>query len=568
MFNSPLVRLFRQAPLKPIFLFSLLINALLLVPSWYMLEVYDRVVMSRNVHTLLMLGTLVLLLLFVMEYLSNIRQSLMSKAGEKFVLENQEKVFDVSFYRGVKTNQPFNFQSVDHLQKIQAFFQSSILLALLDLPFSLIFLVFIYVISPILGHLAILIALVIALLTVLNEKATHADLTRANQTAAQSQVVLNNIVRNAEVIRAMQMESALEHRWLSKHFDYVGYQSRASESATVYQSMSRLMQQILGSTMLGMGCLLLLNGDLPIGGSGLIISSILATRFVTPLVQLISGWKVLINAADAYLQLSKLEQDYSQRKSKIKLPDPIGNVLVENVSLRIPQTELYVLKNIYLSLKSGQSIALIGPSGSGKTTLGRLLVGGLSPDMGSVRLDGVPLFEWDKAAVGPFIGYLPQEVELQEGTIAQNVSRFSLAEEESKVTQALELAGLTSFISALPEGVHTRIGAGGMTLPGGKRQLIGLARAVYDLPKLIVLDEPSANLDKLGEVALKQLLASLRQAGSTVVLITHHKSYLDQVDWIMLLMNGEAKLVGPKDEVMQKLAPAAAVTQSANRKLK
>ncbi len=562
MFNSHLFPLMKRLPLQPLLAFTLCVNGLLLIPSWYMLEVYDRVVMSRNVTTLLMLTVLALLLLALMECLNYVRYSLLSQAGARLVLQTQSPIFDAGVRRGVQTNQAFSGASLEQLRKIQQLYQAPTLLAVLDLPFALIFLLCIYSISMVLGHITVLIAAMVVVLTILNERATHPSLTKANQIVAQSQQVLNNIVKNAEVIRAMQMTRDLQTRWKSKHFDYLHHQSQASLAATFYQSASKLLQQLLGSAMLGVGSWLLLQGDLPIGGSGMIISSILATRFVTPLIQLISGWKVLTNAIDATQQLDSLLKDYARPASQMTLPAPQGQLSVEQASVKLPMHDGFILKQINVALRPGQCMVLIGPSGAGKTTLGRLIAGALSPDHGYVRLDGVPLFDWDKQQVGPHIGYLPQEIELHEGSIADNIARFVVDADPAKALQAATLAGLGDFLDLLPQGIDTQVGGEGVTLPGGKRQLIGLARAMYHQPRLLVLDEPNSNLDKAGEQALKNALQHLKAAGTTLVMITHHKAYIEFADVLMLLMGGEVRLLGPTQEVMQKLYPAAEISRA------
>lgn len=528
-----------------------------------MLEVYDRVIMSHNIKTLLMLALLALSLLWVMEKINKVRADMLNQQGLRFLNEMRGEVFDLSFYKGVKTNKPFNPTYLDQLTRLSQFFSSNPFVSLLDLPFALIFLLLIYCMSTTLGNLTLLVTLIIAGIAILNERGTHPRLLMANRLVGDSQVVLNNVLKNAEVIKAMNMSAALVQRWKAKHFDYIHYQSQASLSATYFQSYSRLLQQILGSAILGLSCWLLLEGDFSIGASGMIVASILASRFTSPMVQIITGWKTITNALDAFNQLQQLESDFSTEQSTIQLPKPRGDLSVENASIRIADSERFILKQINFSIRAGRSLAVIGPSGSGKTTLAKLVVGALAPDLGSVRLDSAALFDWNKANLGRHIGYLAQDVELFEGTVAENIARFAEVD-EAAVNQAITLAGLDDFICSLADGIHTRLD-GGVRLPGGKRQLLGLARAIYQAPRLVVLDEPSSNLDKAGEAALEKTLAFLKQQQSTVVLITHHKGYLSLVDNIVVLMNGEVRLGGTRDEVLSKLqAPSTSpkVTQT------
>lgn len=557
-----------QPWLSRLLLFTLISNVLMLVPSWYMLEVYDRVIMSRNVTTLCMLALLATVLLAVMELLNKVRQQILYTYSVRYQQQLDQYLFELSFLQGVLTNQPLNPVNYDYLGRIVQFLRSPVLIALLDLPCALIFLVLIYSMSMTLGHVTLLIAMMVALLTWLNERGVHPKLQAANRTVAESQRLLNHVVRNAEVIQAMQMAPAIQSRWQSRHFEYVSHQSAASMLATRFQSMSRLLQQMLGSIMLGLGCLLLLHGDFAMGGSGLIVGSILASRFLSPMVQLIAGWKHIDNAIDALDQLQKLEKAFFRQPSQLALPAPQGQVLVENVTVRISNSDRFILRGIQFGLQAGQRLAIIGPSGSGKTTLARLMAGAMPSDMGVVRLDGAPLFDWDKALVGPYIGYVPQEVELYDGTIAQNIARFCADTDTAHLEHIVELCGLAAFIQSLPEGLNTAVGAEGTTLPGGKRQLMGLARALYTRPKLLVLDEPSSNLDKAGELALRNVLQALRSQGTTLVLVTHQRSYLEFVDTLAVMMAGELRLFGPVQEVMNKLNPPQEIQKHTAEKLK
>lgn len=554
--------------LSRLLFFTVVSNVLLLVPSWYMLEVYDRVIMSRNVTTLCMLALLAMALLLVMEWLNKVRQEILYRLSVRYQQQVDSHLFDLGFIQGVLTNQPFNPMHCDYLARIVQFIRSPALIALLDLPCALIFLVLIYQMSITLGHVTLVIALLVGVLTWLNEQSVHPQLQAANRTVADSQRLLNHVVRNAEVIQAMHMTAAIEARWQSRHFEYVRYQSTASLLATRYQSLSRLLQQIIGSAMLGVGALLMLQGDFAMGGSGLIVGSILASRFLSPMVQLIAGWKSIDNALDALQQLQKLEKTFFREPRQLALPAPQGQVLVENLTLKIPNSDRFILRGIQFGLAAGQRLAIIGPSGSGKSTLAKLMAGAIPADIGYVRLDGATLFDWDKASVGRYIGYLPQEVELYDGSIAQNISRFETQVNAAQLAEVIALCGLSDFIATLPQGVDTLVGAEGAMLPGGKRQLIGLARALYPKPRLVILDEPSSNLDKAGEHALKQALEALRAQACTLVMVTHQRSYLAFVDSMAVMMGGELRLFGSVQDVMQKLNPPQEMPQASAEKLK
>ncbi len=519
-----------------------------------MLEVYDRVVMSRNLFTLVMLALISLLLIWVLGLLNGVRQEVLNIQSKRYFEKEKAQVFDCGFLKSVHLNQPYNTSDIDQLNNLSQFIASPVLIALIDLPFALIFLLLIYSMSITFGHLTLLLGLAVALMSWLNEKGVHGNLKEANRLVHQSQTVLNNIVKNSEVIQAMRMSAGLQSRWLEKHFEYLDYHSKASLISNTYQTISRFLQQLLGSIILGVGSWLLIMGKLDVGASGMIVASILAARFVAPFVQILTGWKNIVNAFDAYGYLAKLKEDYAQKPSQIELPPPTGKLLVENVAVKVPFSEQYIIKQVGCYLEAGQSLGVIGPSGSGKTTLAKLLIGAKSADAGSVRLDGADLFTWDKQSVGQYVGYMPQELEFYEGTIAKNIARFAEFVDEEEVNKALAMVGLTEYIAGLENGIHNAIQANSNNLPGGKRQLLALARAIYKSPRLVVLDEPSSNLDQMGQLAFKRTLAYLKQVKTTVVLITHQKEYLLDMDFLMLLVNGEVKLSGPTQEVLKKLS--------------
>ena len=527
-----------------------------------MFEVYDRVLMSRNMNTLIMLGIISLALLAIMELLNKVRVQILSQIGNRLLIEKRESLFDLVFLKGVKTNQPFNLLPLDHLSKLATFISSTVFLSVLDLPFSFIFLGVIYLISPFLGTLTLVVTIFMILISIVNEKKSHPDLLKANQSVYESQVILNNVLKNAEVIKSMGMTHNIEHLWKNKHFEYLSFQSNASLVAVNYTAYAKFLQQVLGSAILGLGCFLFLKGDFPVGPSGFIIASILATRFTGPVVQIVSGWKNISGAYDSAREINRLLDDIVVNKSAISLPAPNGNLAIENVSVKIANINQSILHNISFGLKAGQSVAIIGPSGSGKSTLAKLIVGALEPSNGSVRLDGADLYKWDKSEVGPFIGYLPQEVDLYQGTINENIARFHSEAQQSEVDACIQQCYLQDFIAALPVQGNTLIGPDGVMLPGGKKQLVGLARALYGTPKLVLLDEPSSNLDKEGEHALIEVIRQLKKQSVTTVLITHQKMYLALVDFIIVLINGEIKLSGTAADVLSKLQPSQDIAKN------
>ncbi|NTW51901.1 MAG: type I secretion system permease/ATPase [Chlorobiaceae bacterium] len=546
--------------LNRVILFSLLTNILVLTPSWYMLEVYDRVVNSRNHRTLLMLTLLVVGLYALLEAIEWIRSSIMHEAGRDFDKRLRERVFD-SVLSARLRNLPSGAsgQALNDLRLMRDFISSNVILAFLDAPLALIVLVFLFMINPILCWFAIGGAVAQFLIGFFNERRIRQPLQQANRGSLVAQIYAGGVLRNAQVIESMGMLDALKTRWILRQKDFLSKQAEASDSAGTNAALSKLTQSLLSSLMLGMGCWLTIKGEMV--GSGMIVGSILGGRILSPLVQIIGNWRQVDGARDAYSRLDSLLGNFPAETTTMPLPAPNGNLLVENITAGPPGTTLQILKNVGFRVAAGDSVAIVGPSASGKTTLARLLVGVWSPMNGKVRLDGSDIFAWNKAELGPHIGYLPQTVELFDGTIAENVSRFGIPDPE-KVREACRLVGLEGFIETLPEKYETMIGDDGSFLSGGQRQRVALARAVYGMPKYVVLDEPNSSLDEAGDAALFAALSHLKSAGTTVIVVTHRLQLLGAIDYLLILVDGQIRQFGPRDQVLaamqQKPAPAQA----------
>lgn len=370
---------------------------------------------------------------------------------------------------------------------------------------------------------------------------------RANAQAA-------NQLRNAEAIEAMGMLEPIRLRWLKLHESMLNAQSVASERASVISGISKGLRIALQSLVLGLGAWLVVRNEITAGM--MIAGSILMGRALAPVELLISSWKGFVSARSSYARLDALLSTFPERPAGLRLPAPQGNVTLEGVSAAPPAMQRPVLLNVSFSLRAGEVLGVIGPSASGKSTLARLLVGVWPALGGKVRLDGVDLFAWNKDEVGPYIGYLPQDIELFEGSVAENIARFGNID-DGKVVEAARLAGVHDMILRFPAGYDTPIGADGVMLSGGQRQRIALARAVYGNPALVVLDEPNSNLDDLGEQALVGAVRTLKARGVTVVLITHRTSIIGVVDRLLVLREGQVALFGPRDHVLAALrAPA------------
>jgi ATP-binding cassette subfamily C exporter for protease/lipase len=553
--------------LRPYFkqaaLFSLLINLLILAPTIYMLEVYDRVVNSRSSTTLLMLTVLVLGMYFLMELLEWVRSQVMHGAGLDFDARLGDRVFNLIFEAtlrkipGAGTSQPLS-----DLRSVRAFFASPAVFAIMDAPVSLLFLVLIFLVNVWLGMAAVVGALLAVFVGLLTERGTQAPLMEANRIAIEAQIYANNTLRNAEVIESMGMLGNVHRRWMEKQRKFLHQQAIASDAAGGYTAISKLLQVLQGSLLLGLGCWFLLKGELHGGAGMMLIGSILGARVLAPLVQVVGSWRQVVNVRDAYARLDKFLQALPAKQEGMSLPAPQGLLTVENVITGAPGSQVAILRGVNFVLPAGETLAVVGPSASGKSTLARLLVGIWPAANGKVRLDGIDVFAWNKAELGPHVGYLPQDVELFDGTLAENIARFGEVD-RAAVIAAAQAVGLHETIENLSDGYDSAIGDDGCFLSGGQRQRVGLARAIYGGPKFVVLDEPNSSLDEAGEYALVQTLAQLKAQGTTVVLITHRTNVLSAVDRLLVLRDGQTQAYGPRDEVLAALSGAAAQSPAA-----
>ncbi|MEN0105120.1 MAG: type I secretion system permease/ATPase [Pseudomonas sp.] len=554
--NEVLQALFAyRAGFANIGLFTAVINLLMLAPALYMLQVYDRVLASGNEMTLVMLSLMVVGLFAFMGVLEWVRSLVVIRLGTQMDMRLNQRVFAASFEAGLQAGKGNAGQALSDLTALRQFATGNALFAFFDAPWFPLYLAVIFLFSPWLGVFAVVGALLLMGLAWLNERLTHAPLAEAGQLsmAANQQAAAN--LRNAEVIEAMGMLGAVRQRWLDQHQGFLARQNLASERMAVVSAWSKGVRMTLQSLVLGLGAWLALEHLITPGM--MIAGSILMARVLSPIDQLIAVWRQWASARAAYERLVALLQAQPARENGMPLPAPTGVLSVEQLSAFAPGTRRQCLNAIGFALGAGQSLGVIGASGSGKSTLARLLVGAALPAAGKVRLDGADLQQWDKTQLGPHIGYLPQDVQLFAGSIAQNIARFGVVEAE-RVVEAARRAGVHELILRLPAGYDTLLGEGGAGLSGGQRQRIGLARALYGLPALVVLDEPNSNLDDEGERALLAAIAELKQHGCTVVLITHKSSLLAGVDNLLVLRAGLMQAFGPTARVTQELQRAAA----------
>ena len=546
--------------LRPYFVraawFSLCSCLLVLAPSGYMLEVYDRVVNSRSHLTLVMLTLLVLGAYMLMEVLEWARAEIMHEAGVTLDKLLRNRIFTAIFEANLKRMPGGSLQPLNDFKTVRDFLGSAPSLALMDAPVSLVFLALVFAVSPVLGWSAVVGALLQVFIGWLNERSTQPPLVAANRSAIGAQQYADGSLRNAQVIESMGMLRDIHRRWMDKQRDFLGLQAVASDRAGGFQALTKFLQTTMGSLLLGVGAWLLLHNELNGGAGMMIVASILGGRVLAPLVQIVTQWRVVVNVRDAWQRLEMLLAAVPAKPRLMALPAPRGMLQIENLVAGAPNGSVAILKNVAFGLSPGEVLAVVGPSASGKTTLARLLVGLWPAASGKVRLDGADVFTWDKNELGPFVGYLPQGVELLEGTLAENIARFGDIE-PARVKAAARAVDLHDFIMGLPQGYESPVGRDGAMLSGGQRQRVALARAIYGDPVLVVLDEPNSSLDEVGDAALAAAIVELKARGTTFVVMTHRTSVLAVADKMMVLQDGVMQAFGPRDEVLSALKKAS-----------
>lgn len=541
--------------------FSGFLNLLLLAPSLYMMQVYDRVLGSRNETTLLVLTVLLIGVYVFSSLLEFIRSRVLVRVSARFDAALNARVFTATFERSLQQAGSNSAQPMQDLNTVRQTATGSALLAVFDAPWMPIYLVVIGLFSFELGVFTVVGGLLLAVLALVNEKLSKPKLDAAQLYNLQAQTALTNHLRNAEVIEAMGMLPAIRKRWYGLHQAQLKLQAAASDHAGVMSGLTRFVRISMQSLALGYGALLVLEGKMSPGS--MIAASILVSRAVAPVESLIANWKQLVTGRSAYQRLRDLLVAHPSRDYGMTLPAPKGIVSFENVSTAAPGTKVAILKQLSFVIEAGDAVAVIGPSGSGKSTLARLLVGVWPAMAGTVRLDGSDLYRWSKDELGPHIGYLPQDIELFEGTVAENIARFGDIDSE-KVVLAAQRAGLHELILQLQQGYDTPLGVGGSALSGGQRQRIGLARALYGDPVLVVLDEPNSNLDEQGERALSETIKDLKARGATTVMVTHRLLSLGLTNKVMVLNAGSLKAYGPRERVLEALQGKPAPPRPAN----
>ena len=542
-------------------IFSFFTNLLMFVGPLYMLQIYDRVLSSRNEMTLVMISVIAIALLMSYGLLEFTRSRLLVRAGMQF----DEVLANPVFHRVVKQQTALpgsNAQiALKDIDKVREFMTGQGILAFFDAPWVPLFLALCFAFHPWLGIVATIGALLIFALALTNEFATRNVLQDASQAAQGANHFVSTTLQNAEVIRALGMEKQLTKRWLDKHDDMLIHQAKASDRAGSIMASSKFIRMSLQVAILGTGAYLAIQQMISPGI--MIAASIVMGRALAPVEQAVGQWKQFVNARSSHKRLKQMFANMADQDERTELPEPKGDLKVEQLFATVPGKRDQLLRGINFSVKAGEVLTIIGPSGSGKSSLVRHLVGAMAPAAGAVRLDGTEMHHWDPDQLGRYIGYLPQDVKLFGGSVAENISRFEDAPEDADIVAAATLSGAHDMVQTLSNGYETNVGDGGMFLSGGQRQRVGLARAVYRSPSLVVLDEPNSNLDSEGEKALIACIQHLKAMGKTVVLVTHKSNLLALSDKTLMLMNGMVEKFGPTSEFFQQ--PRAAASNGPER---
>ena len=530
-------------------IFSLAINLLMLASPLYMLQVYDRVLVTGRTETLILLTLLVAAALFALGLLDSLRASLMVRVG----CWMNGKLGPVLLSNGVRARvagDPNGAQLLRDLAQIQTFVSSQGLTMFFDAPWTPIFLALIWLLHPLLGMVALASTVLLLSLSVINELVTRGATMEAAMASLAAQGAADATIRNGEVVRAMAMLPAMTERWAKSNDAALDATRRAAERGSFILGISKFLRYFVQSAILGLGAYLVLQGN--VSGGIMIAASILLGRALAPVEAAMSTWRNFSATRIAYRRLKARLQAMPPEPVRVRLPEPTGLVSLNKVSFMTPGTRAPVLDAVSLEIVPGEVVAIIGPSAGGKSTLCRIILGLHTPSGGEIRLDGSELHHWDPTQLGAYFGYLPQDVELFAGTVSENIARMGEVDDD-QVIEAARLAHADDVIRSLPYGYNTQIGDAGSRLSGGQRQRIGLARALYGRPRLVVLDEPNANLDQSGEAALAAAIGQLRASETSLIIVGHRPSTLACADRVVFLRGGRIELQGPRDEVLRAL---------------
>ena len=529
--------------------FSGVVNLLQLTVSLYMMQVFDRVLATRSLDTLFWLSAIAVAAIALLALLEGARGQVMGRAAAWI----EARVAPEGFTRALEAQlrgRPYRMEALRDMSVCRNWLGSPGALALYDVPWVPIYLAAIFLLHPVMGWVALAGAVLLFLLTLLSEATTSPLLKKANIANLASHRRAEAVARNAEVIDSMGMAPAVLQRWREGLAEAAPLQDRAADRASLLSSLTKFTRLALQIAILGLGAWLTMRQEITSGAS--IAGSIIMGRALAPVEQLIGGWKGLVQVRQALTRLKAFLALPRLRPPGLPLPEPDGKITSERLAYAPPGSAAAIIKGLSFTFEAGDSVAIIGPSAAGKTTLVRLLIGTLAPSAGAVRLDGADVSTWLREDLGRHVGYLPQDVELFEGTVLRNIARMGEAVPDD-VFEAARLAGCHEMILRLPQGYDTEVGENGQQLSGGQRQLVGLARAMFGRPKLIVLDEPDSSLDGDSEARLLKAIRELKTRGTTVVLVSHRPVLVQGVDKVMVLRDGQIEAFGPRQEVLSRV---------------
>jgi ATP-binding cassette, subfamily C, bacterial len=536
--------------------FSFFTNLLVFVSPLYMLQIYDRVITSRNETTLYGLTIIAGYLLLVYAVLEMLRSRVLVRAGILFDEKIADPIFDAVHRGNLRQPSGGHSQALRDVDSIREFLTGAGLIALCDVPWVPIFVFACFILHPWFGWIAIVGSLIILSLTLLNEFLTFKLLGEASRASISANQQAQATLRNGEVLHAMGMLDALRSLWSTRHGEVISWQALASDRAGVIVASTKFVRMFLQTAILGTGAYLAIQKEITPGA--MIAASIIIGRALAPVELVVANWKGMTAARNGYRRLKQLLTVAGDEPVRMQLPRPLGWLEVENVIAGAPGQRKAILNGVGFALAPGEVVGVVGPSAAGKSSLARVITGVWKSVGGVVRLDGTDINHWNPQSLGQYVGYLPQDVELFSGTIAQNISRFK-GPDGGEIIKVAQMAGCHEMIQQLGDGYDTQIGEGGYALSGGQRQRIALARALFGNPCLVVLDEPNASLDSAGEEALMAAVQKLRAAGTTVVIITHKVNILAGTDKILIMNQGTVQSFGPRDEILGRLAGPRAV---------
>lgn len=542
--------------------FSLFINILMLTAPFYMLQVYDRVVTSRSLETLFFLTIMMIFLFGVLGVLEWVRSRILVRVSNQIDQFLSHRVYTAMFNAGVKMPNRRTAQPLNDLTSIRQFMTGNGLFAFFDAPWLPLYIGLMFLFHPAYGWFAIGAAIILLSVAIFNEKLTKKTLTEANGENIKAQNLASSNLRNSEVLHAMGMLPGIMGRWSKQHKAFLNKQTVASDRAGIFSNLSKVLRMIFQSAILGLGAYYVVLNEMSPGM--MIAGSILLGRALAPLDLLINSWSGFNSARTARTRLQELLAAIPEEERNMSLPKPEGQLEAINLFVAPPGNRTPTLKGVNFNIQPGDLVGIIGPSAAGKSTLAKAILGIWPTVNGTLRIDGAEVQHYNRDEIGPYIGYLPQDIELFDGTVSENIARFGNLDAD-KVVAAAKKAGVHEMILQLPEAYDTRIGVDSGALSGGQRQRIGLARALYGTPKIVVLDEPNSNLDEMGEKALSETMQILKQEQVTTFVISHRTSILKSIDKLMVLKEGQMQMFGPKEEVMQKLMSQKAAEQTALR---